>query len=122
MSNTNSNKISLFISLLLLSFSSNVYALEGKEANQQHVIIPMVSNAQVFANITDELPAVLNYFTSATEEKIINFYQQHYGEYISQERKRGRLTISYQQGEKNIRVVISQQNKKRQVDVIMELK
>ncbi len=122
MSNTNSNKISLFISLLLLSFSSNVYALEGKEANQQNVIIPMVSNAQVFANITDELPAVLNYFTSATEEKIINFYQQHYGEYISQERKRGRLTISYQQGEKNIRVVISQQNKKRQVDVIMELK
>ena len=82
----------------------------------------MISNAQVFANITDELPAVLNYFTSATEEQIIKFYQQHYGDYISQERKRGRLTLSYQHAKKAIRIVISQQNKKRQVDVIMELK
>lgn len=122
MSHTNSNKISLLFSLFLLSCSSSIYAFEVKNANQQNIIIPMISNAQVFANITDELPAVLNYFTSATEEQIIKFYQQHYGDYISQERKRGRLTLSYQHAKKAIRIVISQQNKKRQVDVIMELK
>nr|ALK44219.1 hypothetical protein [Colwellia sp. C1] len=82
----------------------------------------MLTNAQVFADLTDDLPAVLNYFTSASEEQITNFYQQHYSDAISQERKRGRLTLTYQQKKHTIRVVISQQNKKRQVDVIIELK
>ena len=66
----------------------------------------MMTNAQVFADFTDELPAVLNYFSSATEEQIIDFYQQHYKGFLSQERKRGRLTVTYQQGKYNIRVII----------------
>jgi len=122
MNNKNSNKFSLLVGAVLLSFSTSLYALEGKEASTNSVIIPMMTNAQVFADFTDKLPAVLNYFTSATEEQIIDFYQQHYNNFLSQERKRGRLTVTYQQEKHNIRIVISQQNKKRQVDVIVELK
>ncbi|WP_114326967.1 hypothetical protein [Candidatus Colwellia aromaticivorans] len=122
MNKKNSNKFSLFVSAILLSFSTSIYALEESDASTNSVIIPIMTNAQVFADFTDELPAVLNYFTSATEEQIINFYQQHYGEFIAQEEKRGRLTLTYQQEKHNIRVVISQQNRKRQVDVIVELK
>lgn len=122
MNNKNSNKFSLFFSAILLSFSTSIYALEESEVSTNSVIIPMMTNAQVFADFTDDIPAVLNYFTIATEEQIINFYQQHYGEFISQEKKRGRLTLTYQQEKHSIRVVISQQNRKRQVDVIMELK
>lgn len=117
----NSNKFSLFVSAILLSFSTSIYALEDSEASSNGVVIPMVTNAQVFADFTDEIPAVLNYFTNATEDQVIDFYQQHYGEFISQERKRGRLTLTYQQAAHNIRVVISQQDRKRQVDVIVEL-
>jgi hypothetical protein len=122
MNNKNSSKFSLLVSAILLSFSTSIYALEESQADTNKVIIPMMTNAQVFANFTDDLPAVLNYFTSATQEQIINFYQQHYSDAISQESKRGRLTLTYQQKKHNIRVVISQQNKKRQVDIIIELK
>lgn len=121
MNKKNSNKFVLFVSVILLSFSTSIFALDESKATTNNVDIPMLTNAQVFANFTDELPAVLNYFTSSTKEEIIDFYQQHYGEFISQETKRERLTLTYQQEIHTMRVVISQQNNKRQVDVIVEL-
>lgn len=109
-------KFTLVASALLFSFNSMALA----EKDTAIVSIPMVDNAQVFADFTDGMPAVLNYFTLATEDQIIELYQQHYGEPISQNRKRGRLTLTYQQEKQSIRMVISQQNFKRQVDVIVE--
>ena len=82
--------------------------------------IPILEDAKVFADFSDKLPAVINYFTSASEEEVIDFYQQAFGESLSQERKRGRLTLKYQEAEKIMRVVISPQNNKRQVDVMIE--
>lgn len=108
---------SLLAGAVLLSLSLISFA----EEKVTHISIPMIENAQVFANFTDDIPAVLNYFTSASEAQVIAFYQQHFGEALSQNRKRGRLTLSYLQEDKAIRVVISQQNNKRQVDVIIEL-
>jgi hypothetical protein len=121
MNKKNSSKLPLFISAIFLSFSVSLYALDNGDTGQQNVVIPMMTNAQVFADFTDDVPAVLNYFTRASKEEIIDFYQQHYGEDLSREEKRGRLTLTYQQKNYSIRVVISQQNKKRQVDVIVEM-
>ncbi len=90
--------------------------------NNGVIDIPVLEDAQIFAEFTDALPAVINYFTQSTEAQVINFYQQTFGEAHSQERKRDRLTLQYQEGEEKMRVVISQQNKKRQVDVIIESK
>ena len=122
MNNNNRSKVSLSLNIILLSFSASTYALADREANTNSVVIPMITNAQVFAKFTDELPAVVNYFTRATQEQIIDFYQQHYGEFLSQEKKRGRLTLTYQHKKQRVRVVISEQNSKRQVDIIVELK
>ncbi|KGJ92918.1 hypothetical protein [Colwellia psychrerythraea] len=94
----------------------------SKVINNGVIDIPILENAQVFAEFTDKLPAVINYFTQSSEMTVIDFYQQTFGEPYSQDRKRGRLTLQYQQGEEVMRVVISQQNKKRQVDVIIENK
>ncbi len=116
MTTTRTNKYSLLASAVLFTLSS--VALANDDANP--VVIPMMDNAQVFADFTDDMPAVLNYFTRATEAQVIKFYQQQFGEAITQERKRGRLTLSYQQEKRIMRVVISQQNDKRQVDVIIE--
>lgn len=90
--------------------------------NNGVIDVPVLENAQIFAEFSDSLPAVINYFTSSTEAEVIDFYQQAFGEPYSQERKRGRLTLQYSEGEEAMRVVISQQNKKRQVDVIIESK
>ncbi|MCW8834386.1 MAG: hypothetical protein OQK03_13795 [Colwellia sp.] len=113
---TTTSKYSLLAGAVLFTLSS--VALANEDAAP--VSIPMLENAQVFADFTDDMPAVLNYFTRASEAQVIEFYQQHFGEAISQERKRGRLTLSYQQEKRMMRVVISQQNNKRQVDVIVE--
>lgn len=106
--------LTLLASAVLFNISSVALA------SNVSVTIPMLDNAQVFAEFTDEMPAVLNYFTLATEEQVVNFYQQQFNEPTSKERKRGRLTLTYQQENQTIRVVVSQQNKKRQVDVIVE--
>jgi len=92
----------------------------SKVINNGVIDIPILDNAQVFAEFTDKLPAVINYFTRSSEAEVIDFYQRAFGEPYSQELKRGRLTLQYQEGEEVMRVVISQQNKKRQVDVIIE--
>jgi len=110
------SKFTLLVSAILISYSFKVLA----ENEESGFSIPTIANAQIFADFSDDIPAVLNYFTRATEDQIIGFYQKNFGESISQERKRGRLTLIFQQETKNIRVVISQQNKKRQVDVIVE--
>jgi len=116
MATTPTNKYLLLTSAVLFSFSSVILAKEEPASAS----IPVIENAKVFADFTDSMPAVVNYFTSATEEQVIDFYQQQFGEAESQERKRGRLTLTYQQEKQTMRVVISQQNNKRQVDVIVE--
>ena len=116
MTTTRTGKYSTLAGAVFLIFSTTTLANNEDSAVQ----IPMLDNAQVFANFTDDMPAVLNYFTRNSEEDVIAFYQQHYGEANSSERKRGRLTLTYSQESQSIRVVISQQNNKRQVDVIVE--
>ena len=82
--------------------------------------IPTMSDARIFAEFKDKMPAVVNYFSKSTEEEIIAFYQKEYGLPLAQERKRGRLTLTFNQEMQNIRVVISHQNNLKQVDVIVE--
>jgi hypothetical protein len=81
-----------------------------------------MSDARIFADFKDKMPAVVNYFTKNTEQDVIAFYQSEYGKADKQERKRGRLTLNFNQEYSSIRVVISQQNQMRQVDVIVEEK
>jgi|GEM_PF-2893554 len=88
--------------------------------NKDNSYIPLLENAIIFANFDDELPAITNYYTSASEQEVIDFYQQAFGDAMSQDRKRGRLTLTYQADDLVKRVVISEQNNKRQVDVIVE--
>ena len=121
MTTTRTHKYLLLTGAVLFSLSAVTFAGDEVTPTSTPMIeIPMVENAQVFADFTDDIPAVLNYFTSSTEEQIIDFYKQNFGEAIFQERKRDRLTLTYKKEEQTIRVVISQQNNKRQVDIIVE--
>jgi Skp family chaperone for outer membrane proteins len=85
-------------------------------------VIAVIDNARIFAEFTDKYPAVINYFSKASELDIITFYQNTYGESLKQERKRGRLTLLFANDDNTIRVVISKQNKMQQVDVLVEKK
>ena len=83
--------------------------------------IPLMADAVIFANYDDELPAIVNYYTQASEDEIILFYQASFKKELTKERMRGRLTLNYNTDDRTITVIISPQNNKYQVDVIMTL-
>ena len=105
--------------LISLVFSSLI-TLTSLAQEPVKIEIPVLKDAQIFAQFDDKYPALINYFTTASEDTILSFYQQQYAKPINKERKRGRVTFFFEHSEQTIRVVISQQNKKRQVDVIIE--
>ncbi len=109
-------KLLFFAKVTLFSVSTVSFA----NSDTSGFAIPMIDDAKVFADFSDKMPAVVNYFTSSSEEQIIAFYQESFGDATFQERKRGRLITSYQQADYTMRVVISQQDNKRQVDVMVE--
>lgn len=106
--------------LLMMSFSSSAQTTSTVDQMMDKVNIPVIEGARVFAKFDDKTPAVINYFTANSKDSVIDFYNKSYGEPEDRERKRGRLTLNYRQGKQQIRVVISPQNKMRQVDVIVD--
>lgn len=94
--------------------STKLYA-----ADQEQIAIAVTSDAQIFAKFDDEIPAVINYFTSKSESNIVAFYEEKYGSAVLSDRKRGRLEKLFKMDDKNIQVIISEQNNKRQVDVLV---
>jgi hypothetical protein len=104
------------MSLLLIITCKEVNALQSDESHP----IPYLEDAKIFAQFTDELPSVINYFTAHNEQEIINFYQERFGEAKSSEMKRGRLTLYFNHNDKQLRVVISKQGTKFQVDILLK--
>lgn len=115
----NIQKQLLIIMGLLLTL--NISESDAFENNEVFVI-PYLADAKVFAEFTDELPAVMNYFTAHNEQEIILFYQEKFGNAISNEMKRGRLTLYFSHEDKQLRVVISPQGKQYQVDILLDKK
>jgi len=115
-----SKKLAYSVKAALLTFT--LVSANQAFSKEEVVTVPTMNDARVFAEFVDKMPAVVNYFTKSTEQEVIKFYQNEYGQQLGQERKRGRLTLNFNQDKKNIRVVISQQNRLRQVDVIIETK
>jgi hypothetical protein len=116
------NKL-LFTALLGVCLSSYSVLAQTENSSNKHVVgvvLQTMDDALVFADFSDELPAVINYFTAHSEQEILDFYQGLYGEPNSSEIKRGRLTLHFSFQQHAYRVVISQQNKKRQVDVLVQ--
>ena len=64
--------------VLFSIFTSMLFSMTGytKQVDESFDI-PYLADAKVFAEFTDELPAVLNYFTLHNEQEIIEFYQQN---------------------------------------------
>ncbi|MEW6981993.1 hypothetical protein AAD001_05010 [Colwelliaceae bacterium 6471] len=105
----------LLLTLFCLGLSSSAYA-----KTLDKIEIPVMDNAKIFAQFNEDFPAVVNYFVKTSEEDVISFYQNIYGEPQLQERKRGRLTLRFAKADQMIRVIISPQNNNQQVDILIE--
>lgn len=102
------------IYLISLITCLNVYGQSDISAT-----IPVIDGANVFAQYNDDMPMVVNYFTQHSEQDIINFYQEKYGDAVNSTLKRGRLSLVYRVNQQQLTVIISTQGKIRQVDAML---
>jgi len=84
------------------------------------IYIFTMDDANIFYQYQQKLPSVVNYFTDHSEQEIVDFYIEKYGELKNKAIKRGRLVLYFSAEDNQVRVFISTQNKKRQVDVLMK--
>ncbi len=105
--------------MLCSAISTTLLSTVSLAATTGNVSIEVVNDARVFAKFDSEIPAVVNYYTKKSEQSIIDFYRDKYGAPSSSERLKGRLTQKFSHNDKYIRVVISEQDNHRQVDVIV---
>jgi hypothetical protein len=111
-------KYTILIAAIILNLST--VSVANETVKNTPVTIPQLEDAQVFADFTNDTPAVLNYFTLSTKKQVTAFYSLQFGQPVSQEKKQDYLTLIYQQEHYMIRIVISEQSNKRQVDIILE--
>ncbi|MEW6992006.1 hypothetical protein AADZ91_15160 [Colwelliaceae bacterium 6441] len=110
----------VILSIVFCLINGEVLADEAiAHKTEQAYEIPSLGDAKIFAQFTDELPAVINYFTDNNEQAIIDFYQKIYGEPTSSVMKRGRLALYFSAQDKQLRVIISPQGKRFQVDILL---
>lgn len=94
--------------------STTIYAADANTMS-----VEMMEDAKVFAQFDDKIPAVVNYFTKNNENDIVAFYEKQYGQSILSERRKGRLEKSFTKDSYNIKIIISEQNNFRQVDILV---
>ncbi|WP_076419690.1 hypothetical protein [Colwellia sp. UCD-KL20] len=119
--NTNKSLIfSIFCSTLCSALlSSTLLSTSAYAADTEKVTIEVMNDAKIFAQFDDEIPAVINYFTTSNETSIVNFYEEKFGQAITSNRRKGRLEKSFVKDKHNINIIISEQNNFRQVDVLI---
>lgn len=123
----------LFASTHLLAqpFTQTLTKTSGQTLTQASIQQPLPSlranpytiatmpDAVVFYQYSNKLPSVVNYFTAHSQQEIIDFYQEKYGSADSKELNRGRLTLYFSLEKTIIKVTISNQDGKQQVDIIV---
>ena len=105
--------------LIFSTFCTALLTSTAHSFESNGVSIHIMSDARVFAQFDEEIPAVVNYYTKKSEQSVISFYKKNYGSPISSKRLKGRLTQKFNHGGNRIRVVISEQDNHRQVDVMV---
>lgn len=112
-------KKTLIFSMFCSAISSTLLSTSSYAEETAKISIDVISDARIFAKFDTEIPAVVNYFTKKSEQNVIDFYRGKYGKPSSSKRLKGRLTQKFSHNDQYIRVVISQQDNFRQVDVMV---
>jgi hypothetical protein len=82
--------------------------------------VPVAADAREFARLENKLPAVLSYFSQQSMPELQAFYRQQLGEPNSSAVVHGRLNLYYQVNQQQVRILISEQNDWRQVDIMVQ--
>ncbi|SNY55383.1 hypothetical protein SAMN06297280_2855 [Arsukibacterium tuosuense] len=82
--------------------------------------VPLTNDAREFARLENKLPAVLSYFSRQSLAELQDFYRQQLGEPDNSAMVDGRLNLYYRVNQQQVRILISEQNDWRQVDIMVQ--
>ena len=82
--------------------------------------VPLTADAREFARLENKLPAVLSYFSRQTIGELQDFYRQQLGEPANIAIIHGHLNLYYRLNQQQVRILISEQNDWRQVDIMVQ--
>lgn len=103
----------LLASALLVTVSINTPAASFYQ-------VPLTDDAREFARLESKLPAVLSYFSQQSMAELQQFYRQQLGEPDRSALIHGRLNLYYRVNQQQVRILISEQNNWRQVDIMVQ--
>lgn len=82
--------------------------------------VPLTADAREFARLENKLPAVLSYFSRQSVTQLQDFYRQQLGEPDNSSVVDGRLNLYYRVNQQQVRILISEQNDWRQIDIMVQ--
>jgi hypothetical protein len=82
--------------------------------------VPLTSDAREFARLENKLPAVLSYFSRQSMDELQSFYRQQLGDADNSAMVHGRLNLYFRVNQQQVRILISEQNDWRQVDIMVQ--
>ncbi|MDX1676882.1 hypothetical protein [Arsukibacterium sp.] len=82
--------------------------------------VPLTADAKEFARLENKLPAVLSYFSRLSVAELQDFYRQQLGEPDNSMVVHGRVNLYYQLNQQQVRILISEQNDWRQIDIMVQ--
>jgi hypothetical protein len=98
---------------MFAGFSSASYANDFYQ-------IPLPADVREFARLDSKLPAVLSFFTQQSAAAVREFYIQQLGQPNSEQMLYGREQLYFTVNAKPVRIIISNRNDWRQVDIMVQ--
>jgi len=95
--------------LLVMSYQSQAF----------NVTVPLTEDAKVFAKYVEDYPVVVNYYSQASEQEIIDFYTEQYGPVMETINEKQRTRVIFMHEGKVATIIISAQGKAQQVDILI---
>jgi len=104
----------------LLLVSSLLTAVSFSGNADSFYQVPLTADAREFARLENKLPAVLSYFSRQSTAQLQDFYRQQLGEPDNSIVVDGRLNLYYRVNQQQVRILISEQNDWRQIDIMVQ--
>lgn len=82
--------------------------------------VPIADDAREFARLDKKMPAVLSYFSQQSMTALHDFYVQQLGQPNNAQTLYGRENLYFSVGGNQVRVLLSERNDWRQVDIMVQ--
>ncbi|MBV2128101.1 hypothetical protein [Arsukibacterium indicum] len=104
-----------------LLLASSLLAAVSLNANADSFYqVPLTADAREFARLENKLPAVLSFFSRQSVSQLQDFYREQLGEPDNSVVVHGRLNLYYRVNQQQVRILISEQNDWRQIDIMVQ--